>query len=399
MKFAARMQGVTGSAIRELFKVLGNPEIISFGGGNPSKECFPKQWVADTARDLIVEKGDVLLQYGPTEGYMPLRKAYIEHVLPPLGINATLDNVITLTGSMQGLDLISKVMINPGDNILVEEPTFLGALQIFHLYQANVIPVPMHEDGVHADELESLVEKYRPVFFYTIPTFQNPTSKVMPIEVRKVVARLAAEYDMLVIEDDPYAALRFTGETLPLIKTFDTSDNVILLTSYSKTITPGLRVACCCGNPELVKKMVIAKQGSDTHSPNLNQALVAEFISRGMLEGHIEYINGVYSRSAKVMTDAMAEFFPKWVKYNVPEGGLFVWCDLPGGWDADALFHRSVSEKLVAFVPGAPFYCVPENGKNAFRLNFSAETEERIVEGVRRLGELLREVESEMNNK
>ena len=392
MQFSERIKGVKGSAIRELFKVLGNPAIISFGGGNPAKECFPKEWAANTARDLIAEKGDVLLQYGPTEGYMPLRRAYLEKVLPPLGItDATIDNVITMTGSMQGLDLLAKVMINPGSTVLVEEPTFLGAIQIFKLAQANIVSVPMHEDGVHADELEAIVRETRPVMFYTIPTFQNPTSKVMNIEARKMCARLAAEYDMLVIEDDPYAALRFSGEVMPLIKTFDTSDNVILLTSYSKTISPGLRVACCCGNEELVRKMVIAKQGSDTHSPNLNQALVAEFINQGKMPEHLEFINSVYSKSMNIMVDAMDKYFPAWAKYEKPEGGLFVWVTLPDGLDANEIYKRAVAEKLVAYVPGAPFYTKPGIGDHTFRLNFSAEPEERIVEGIHRLGDLLKE--------
>ena len=393
MRFSERIKGVKGSAIRELFKVLGNPAIISFGGGNPAKECFPKEWAAETAKELIAEKGDALLQYGPTEGYMPLRKAYLEKVLPPLGItDATVDNVITMTGSMQGLDLIAKVMINPGSTVLVEEPTFLGALQIFKLAQANIVTVPMHEDGVHADELEAVVRETKPVMFYTIPTFQNPTGAVMNIEARKVTARLAAEYDMLVVEDDPYAALRYSGEVMPLIKTFDTSDNVLLLTSYSKTVSPGLRVACCCGNAELVRKMVIAKQGSDTHSPNLNQALIAEFLNQDRMPGHLEFINSVYSKSLNIMLDAMAKYFPEWAKYEVPEGGLFVWVTLPEGMDANEIYQRAVSEKLVAFVPGTPFFTDQTIGRNTFRMNFSAEPEERIVEGVHRLGDLLKEI-------
>ena len=393
MRFSERIKGVKGSAIRELFKVLGNPAIISFGGGNPAKECFPKEWAAETAKELIAEKGDALLQYGPTEGYMPLRKAYLEKVLPPLGItDATIDNVITMTGSMQGLDLLAKVMINPGSTVLVEEPTFLGALQIFKLAQANIVTVPMHEDGVHADELEAIVRETKPVMFYTIPTFQNPTGAVMNIEARKMTARLAAEYDMLVVEDDPYAALRYSGEVMPLIKTFDTSDNVLLLTSYSKTVSPGLRVACCCGNAELVRKMVIAKQGSDTHSPNLNQALIAEFLNQDRMPGHLEFINSVYSKSLNIMLDAMAKYFPEWAKYEVPEGGLFVWVTLPEGMDANEIYQRAVAEKLVAYVPGSPFFTDQTIGRNTFRMNFSAEPEERIVEGVKRLGDLLKEI-------
>lgn len=394
MQIAERMKGVSGSAIRELFKLLGDPAIISFGGGNPSKSCFPKEEIRKITDDLLSEKSDILLQYGATEGYMPLRRAYLDYILPSNGLHGELENVLALTGSMQGLDLLCKTVINPGDVVLVEEPSFLGALQTFHVAQAKLVTVPLHDDGLHVDELEAIVKEHHPVMFYTIPTFQNPSGYVTGVEARKAIARLAAEYDMLVIEDDPYASLRFTGEKLPTIKSFDTSDNVIVLTSFSKTISPGLRVALCYGNKELIRKMTIAKQGSDTHSPNLNQAIVAEFINRGLMDKHIEFISGVYAKSAGVMIDAMNEYFPEFVKYQAPVGGLFIWCTLPEGWDAEALFRRAV-ERKVAFVPGAPFHTNEGAGKNTFRLNFSAEPEDRIREGIKRLGELIREMAEE----
>ena len=394
MQIAERMQGVSGSAIRELFKLLGDPEIISFGGGNPAKECFPKEDIRAITDELLLEKSDILLQYGATEGYLPLRKAYIEKILPDLGLTAKLENVLALTGSMQGLDLICKTVINPGDVVLVEEPSFLGALQTFNVAQAKLVPVPLHTDGLHVDELEALVREHKPVMFCTIPTFQNPTSWVSGVEARKAIARLAAEYDMLVIEDDPYAALRFSGEKLPTIKSFDTSDNVILLSSFSKTISPGMRVALCCGNPELIHKMTIAKQGTDTHSPNLNQAIIAEYLNRDLLPAHIAEISKVYANSARIMTEAMDEHFPDWVNYEKPVGGLFIWCTLPEGWDAQEVFNRAV-ERKVAFVPGEPFFSVRGRGKNTFRLNFSAEPEARIREGIKRLGGLLKEMAEE----
>ncbi len=394
MQIAERMQGVSGSAIRELFKLLGDPEIISFGGGNPAKECFPKEDIRAITDELLLEKSDILLQYGATEGYLPLRKAYIEKILPDLALTAKLENVLALTGSMQGLDLICKTVINPGDVVLVEEPSFLGALQTFNVAQAKLVPVPLHTDGLHVDELEALVREHKPVMFYTIPTFQNPTSWVSGVEARKAIARLAAEYDMLVIEDDPYAALRFSGEKLPTIKSFDTSDNVILLSSFSKTISPGMRVALCCGNPELIHKMTIAKQGTDTHSPNLNQAIIAEYLNRDLLPAHIAEISKVYANSARIMTEAMDEHFPDWVNYEKPVGGLFIWCTLPEGWDAQEVFNRAV-ERKVAFVPGEPFFSVRGRGKNTFRLNFSAEPEARIREGIKRLGGLLKEMAEE----
>lgn len=395
MHIAERMQGVNGSAIRELFKLLGDPEIISFGGGNPAKECFPKEDIEKITAELLRDKSDILLQYGATEGYLPLRKAYIEKILPDLGLTAGLENVLDLTGSMQGLDLVCKAVVDPGDVVLVEEPSFLGALQTFNIAQAKLVPVPLHTDGIHVDELEALVREHRPVMFYTIPTFQNPTSWVSGIEARKAIARLAAEYDMIVIEDDPYASLRFSGEKLPTIKSFDTSDHVILMSSFSKTISPGLRVALCCGNPELIRKMTIAKQSADTHSPNLNQAIIAEYLNRDLLPRHIAEISEVYAHSASVMIEAMEESFPDWVKYEKPAGGLFIWCTLPGGWDASELFKRAV-ERKVAFVPGESFFTTPGMGKNTFRLNFSAEPEERIRRGIGILGDLLKEAAGEI---
>ena len=395
MHIAERMQGVNGSAIRELFKLLGDPEIISFGGGNPAKECFPKEDIEKITAELLRDKSDVLLQYGATEGYLPLRKAYIEKILPDLGLTAELENVLALTGSMQGLDLICKVVVNPGDVVLVEEPSFLGALQTFNIAQAKLVPVPLHTDGIHVDELEALVREYRPVMFYTIPTFQNPTSWVSGIEARKAIARLAAEYDMIVIEDDPYASLRFSGEKLPTIKSFDTSGNVVLMSSFSKTISPGMRVALCCGNAELIRKMTIAKQSADTHSPNLNQAIIAEYLNRDLLPEHIVEISKVYAHSASVMIEAMEEYFPDWVEYEKPIGGLFIWCTLPEGWDASELFKKAVARK-VAFVPGVSFFTTPGKGNNTFRLNFSAEPEERIRRGIRTLGDLLKETAEEM---
>lgn len=395
MHIAERMQGVNGSAIRELFKLLGDPEIISFGGGNPAKECFPKEDIEKITDELLRDKSDVLLQYGATEGYLPLRKAYIEKILPDLGLTAELENVLALTGSMQGLDLICKVVVNPGDVVLVEEPSFLGALQTFNIAQAKLVPVPLHTDGIHVDELEALVREYRPVMFYTIPTFQNPTSWVSGIEARKAIARLAAEYDMIVIEDDPYASLRFSGEKLPTIKSFDTSDHVILMSSFSKTISPGMRVALCCGNSELIRKMTIAKQSADTHSPNLNQAIIAEYLNRDLLPEHIAEISKVYAHSASAMIEAMEEYFPDWVEYEKPIGGLFIWCTLPEGWDASELFKKAVARK-VAFVPGVSFFTTPGKGNNTFRLNFSAEPEERIRRGIRTLGDLLKETAEEM---
>ena len=387
--YAKRMEKMafTANVVKGLFGSMTNPDIISFSGGSPAREALP----VDTIRQLADEvlrtdtRGVEALQYGPIEGIRDLREVVVRELLAPKGIDCGVDNVIIITGGLEGINLACQAYIDPGDVILVEAPTFVQSVEIFDMFEARCVGVAMDDDGLIPEDLERKIRQCHPKMIYVIPTFQNPTSWVSGVEVRRRIAELAAEFDMLVVEDDPYAALRFSGEKLPTIKSFDTSDNVIVLTSFSKTISPGLRVALCFGNKDLIRKMTIAKQGSDTHSPNLNQAIVAEYINRGFMPKHIEYISGVYSRSARIMTDAMAEHFPEWVHFEQPVGGLFIWCTLPEGWDANEIFKRAV-ERKVAFVPGAPFFTTPGKGQNTFRLNFSAEPEERIREGIKQIG-------------
>lgn len=390
--FAKRMDGVTGSAIRELFKLLGDPEIISFGGGNPARESFPVDTVRNITNEIIEKNGPVVLQYGATEGYMPLRTAIIEHLLAPKGLKAEIDETLILSGSMQGLDLISKIYLDPGDAILVEAPTFLGALQTFATYQANTIPVPMDDDGMIMDELESLIKKHHPKFLYCIPTFQNPTGKTLPTDRRMRIAELASKYDMMVIEDDPYCDLRYRGEALPPIKTFDKDDHVILLNSFSKIISPGIRVGCAYGQKDIIRKLTVAKQSADTHTSNLTQAIAAEFLLRGLLPGHLKSILPMYAERMNAMLDAMDKFFPEECTYTRPEGGLFIWCELKKGVEVVPLFKRAVQEEKVAFVPGEHFFSDPNMGKNTLRLNFSAEQPENIVRGIERLSKILKSV-------
>lgn len=390
--FAKRMDGVSGSAIRELFKLLGDPEIISFGGGNPARESFPVQTIKEITNEIIERDGTVVLQYGATEGYMPLRTAILEHMLPPKGLKGNLDELLILSGSMQGLDLISKVYLDPGDTILVEAPTFLGALQVFATFQANTVPVPMDDQGIIIDELEELIKKHHPKFLYCIPTFQNPTGKTLPTDRRKRVAELASKYDMMVIEDDPYCDLRYHGEALPSIKSFDTDGHVLLLNSFSKIISPGIRVGSVFGQKDIIRKLTVAKQGADTHTSNLTQAIAAEFLSRGLLPGHLKSILPMYAERMNAMLSAMDEFFPKDCKYTRPEGGLFIWCDLKEGVEVVPLFKRAVEEKKVAFVPGEHFFAVPGMGKNTLRLNFSAEQPDNIRLGIERLADVLKTV-------
>lgn len=390
--FAKRMDGVSGSAIRELFSLLGDPEIISFGGGNPAMESFPVDTVRSITDEILTKNGKTVLQYGATEGYMPLRKAVLECMPAPKSLNANLDEILILSGSMQGLDLISKVYLDPGDAILVEAPTFLGALQVFNTFQANIVPVPTDEEGVIIEELETLIVKHHPKFFYCIPTFQNPTGKTLLVERRRRIAELASKYDMMIIEDDPYCDLRYSGTALPTIKSFDTDGHVILLNSFSKIISPGIRVGYAFGQKDIIRKLTVAKQGADTHTSNLTQAIAAEFLLRGLLPGHLERIIPLYAERLNSMLAAMDDFFPDSARYTRPEGGLFIWCELKQGIEVIPLFKKAVTEHKVAFVPGEHFFPDPNLGKNTLRLNFSAEQPSTIKVGIERLGNLLKTI-------
>jgi len=390
--FANRMDGVTGSAIRELFKLMGDPEIISFGGGNPAKESFPVETVERITADVLKKNGVNILQYGGTEGYLPLREAYLTHMAAPRGLGGSVDEVLITTGSMQGLDLACKIFLNPGDTMLVEAPTFLGALQAFTIYQANKVPVPMDDEGVIIDALEELMRTKKPKLFYCIPTFQNPTGRTLGLERRKKIAELAEKYDVMVLEDDPYCDLRYSGDPLPPIKTFDKSGHVILLSSFSKILSPGMRLGVAHGTPEIIRKMTICKQCTDTHTTLLTQAVAAQFLNEGLLPGHLKSILPGYAEKLNTMLDAMDEFFPQGVKYQKPDGGLFVWGELPEGADVLPLLKRATSEPeyKVAYIPGEHFF-VDGSGKNTFRLNFSSETVERLRIGMERLGKLFKE--------
>lgn len=384
---ANRMDGLNGSAIREIFKLLGDPSIISFAGGNPSVKSFPSKEMADLSAQLLQEKGDVLLQYGTTEGYAPLRESILS-VLEERSIQTTTDHIITLTGSSQGIELFTKILINPGDVILCESPTFLGALQTFASYQAKVIGVPMDQDGMDVVQLEKDIQAYHPKFIYTIPTFQNPTGAKLSLARRQKIAELAEKYDVYILEDDPYGSLRYEGEPLPSIKSFDTTGHVMHLISFSKTVSPGLRVGAAVGDPALLRPMTVAKQGMDTHTNNLAQAMVDAYIRSCRYFEHVKEIIPAYREQLHTMLDGF-RFFPDSCTHTVPQGGLFVWAELPEGVDTLPLLEKAVARK-VAYIPGTHFY--PDGGHaNTLRLNFSACEPARITQGMQILGDLLKE--------
>ena len=384
--FAHRFDNVSGSAIREIFKIIAQPGMISFAGGNPSLNALPDKLVSELAVDVLAQNGKAILQYGATEGYAPFLESLRAYVADML--KCEIPAALPVTGSTQAMDLLCKAMIDPGDTILVENPSFLGNLQCMKLYQANLVPVESDGDGLLTDDLEAKIRQYHPKMLYTIPTFQNPTGKTLPADCRKRIAELANEYHVVVAEDDPYRDLRYTGSPLPSIKSFDTDGWVVFLGSFSKIISPGLRVGYVAGDPAIIRKCTVGKQSTDVHTANLNQAIVDQFIRRNLLPGHIASICAEYGKKMKLMLDQLSAF-PGGVSFTKPEGGLFIWAELPENISALDLLNKAI-EKKVAFVPGTHF-CVGGGHENTLRLNFSNSTMEQIETGMNFLRDLVAE--------
>lgn len=388
LTFANRFDGVTGSAIREIFKYLAKPGMISFAGGNPSLAALPDTICAELAHDVLLADGKRILQYGATEGYPPFVESLSRYLSDQYGFDLELNGVLPTTGSTSCMDLLLKAFLNPGDAVLVESPTFLGNMQTLNLYQARLVPVESDKDGVMLDKLEEAVQKYHPKLFYVIPSFQNPSGRTLAAGRRKPIAQMAAKYGFLVLEDDPYRDLRYTGEHLPTIKSFDTTGHVAYMGSFSKIISPGLRVGYVVAQKDILRKCTIGKQGTDLHTPNLNQAIVDQFLRRGLLGPHIQSILPAYREKMNLMLQEL-EAFPRGTSFTRPEGGLFIWVEMPEGFNATRLFDRAV-EANVAYVPGTHFY--PCGGHHhTLRLNFSNSTPEQIREGMGRLRRLFEE--------
>lgn len=378
MEFAKRLDRVTGSAIRAIFELLKQPGIISFAGGNPAPECFPSEDVAEIAAGLIRQYGDRILQYGGTPGIDKLKETVIA-MAAQRGIKATPNEVIITSGSTQGIGLAAKTLLNPGDTILTESPTFIGALQTFLCYEANVIGVEMDEEGMIIDALEEKIKKHHPKFVYTIPTFQNPTGRTMSAQRRARLLDICNQHGVLIVEDDPYRDLRYSGEEVPTIKSMDEDHTVIHLMSFSKIISPGLRVGAAIADPRIIGKYNVAKQGEDLHTANLSQEIVDAYMRSGKAEPHILKICENYRAKRDAMLEKL-EGFPKGISFTKPDGGLFIWAALPDTIDAEALFKKCV-DMGVAFVPGTHFY--PDGGhKNTLRLNFSMPSLEQIDKGM-----------------
>jgi 2-aminoadipate transaminase len=393
-RYAQRIQKMKASAIRELLKLSSQPDVISFGGGLPAPDVFPIKEFKEACIKVLNENGAQALQYGTTEGLLALREMITRHTLR-YGINISADNVLITSGSQQALDLIGKLFINRGDRILVESPTYLGALQAWNAYGAEYVSVPSDDDGMITDDLESAL-RCGPKFIYILPNFQNPTGATISLDRRKQIVRLAHQYGVPIIEDDPYGQLRFEGEHIPPVEVLDSdmrnepgeyTGNVIYLSTFSKILAPGIRLAWIVAPNQVINKLILAKQGMDLHTATFNQYVAYEVGKHGFFDKHVKLICKVYRERRDVMLETLEEHMPKGVRWTHPQGGLFLWVTTPDCLDSKEVFVEAVKEK-VAFVPGESFY--PNGGgSNTMRLNFSYSTPAQINEGIARLGRVL----------
>lgn len=393
-KFAERARLVKSSETREILKVTERPEIISFAGGLPAPELFPVEALKDACNAVLNEEGTASLQYSTTEGYIPLREAICQR-MKVVGINSGFENVLITSGSQQAIDLTGRLFINDGDTIICESPTYLAAINVFKSYNAQFIEVAMDEDGMVMEELEKKLQKHpNTKFIYTIPDFQNPTGRTLKLERRKRMIELANQYDVLIVEDNPYGAVRFAGEELPPVKHFDTESRVIYLSTFSKIFTPGLRLGWICADESFIDKYVAFKQTADLHTDSFAQRITAKYMELYDIGEHIKKIKAVYKERCTAMLSCIEEFFPDNLSYSKPEGGLFIWIELPEDVDSTHIFTECLKNN-VACVPGVPFF---PNGTqtNTLRLNYSNMSKEKIIEGMKRMGEVLhRELEKE----
>lgn len=389
IRYAKRTSNLKASEIRELLKLTEKPDIISFAGGLPAPELFPLDKLNEVASVVIKEKGKAALQYASTDGYIPLREIIVKERILPTGVKCDISNVMLTNGSQQGLEFSAKLFINEGDTIACESPSYLGALNAFMAYGPKFLEIPMDENGMIVEELEKALEdgNFNIKMIYTIPDFQNPSGITMNIERRKRLSELAAKYKIPLIEDSPYGELRFEGESLPSIKSFDKAGYVINLGTFSKTFCPGLRLGWILAEEEIIKKYILIKQGADLQCNTFAQVIAGEYMKTYSLDDHIKSIIEVYRVRRDLMIDSMKKYFPEDVKYTYPSGGLFTWVELRKDLDSASIMEDALKEN-VAYVPGASFF--PNGGKkNFFRLNYSNMPEDKIVEGIKRLGKVL----------
>jgi 2-aminoadipate transaminase len=389
IKFADRMEFMKASEIRELLKVTEQPEMISFAGGLPAPELFPVEALKNITAKVLAESGAQALQYAATEGFTPLREKIAVRLNGKFGTRLSHDNILITSGSQQGLDLTGKVFLNEGDVVLCESPTYLGAINAFSAYRPRMLEVPTDDNGMLMDELEDILDSVGNIkLIYVIPDFQNPSGRSWSLERRRRFMELTGSRGIPILEDAPYSELRFEGEPLPPLKSFDSRCLVIYLGTFSKVFCPGMRIGWVAADRSILEKYILVKQGADLHSSGLVQRNISMYMELHDLDEDVEKLRQVYRSRRDVMLASMKAEFPEGVRFTFPDGGLFTWVELPGGMDARELLEECL-ENNVAFVPGGSFF--PNGGgKNTMRLNYSNMPEKRIEEGIKRLGRILR---------
>ncbi|MCP4541261.1 MAG: PLP-dependent aminotransferase family protein [Chloroflexi bacterium] len=390
---AERTESMKSSAIRELLKLTNQPDLISLAGGLPAPEFFPLREIEEACRHIIRTEGGKALQYGTTEGYKALRE-YLAASMHKYGVPAIPDNVLLTSGSQQALDLIGKVFISPGDYVITGSPTYLGAIQAWNAYQARYQTVGLDNDGMIVDEIESAYEKVMaetgkpPKFIYVLPNFHNPAGTTLPLKRRQRLAKISRKLNLPVVEDDPYGQLRYEAEDILPIETI-IPERTIYLGTFSKVLTPGLRLGWIVCPETLMVRFVQAKQGCDLHTGTFAQYVASDICQRGLIKPHVKRLREIYKERRDTMLDALVEFWPEGCSWTRPQGGLFLWAKVPESIDTQEFFADAVKQK-VAYVPGVHFYPNQDGGHNAMRLNFSYAPPDAIVEGIRRLGVALR---------
>ena len=390
--FSDRVLTLKPSAIREIFKYAADPSVISLSAGNPAPEAFPAKEIAEISAKIFMERPIDALQYSVTEGYPLLRKQLTAYMNEKHHVGRDFDNILITSGAQQVMDLASKSLCNEGDVVICESPSFIGSLNTFRSYNARLRGIPMEHDGMNMSELEkALQEENRVKFIYTIPNFQNPAGVSMSWEKRKQLYALAKQYGVLILEDNPYGDLRFKGEPIKTIKSLDEDGIVIYAGSFSKVISPGMRVGYAIAPQPLLQKMIVCKQGEDVHTNIWSQMVCSEFMASYDFEAHLERLRAVYRKKSKIAMDALDRYLAPKVTYHPIEGGLFIWCTLPDGVDMQNFCKQAVLRK-VCVVPGNAFLTNENEPCQSFRINFSTPTDEQLIKGIQILGELANEM-------
>lgn len=391
--FSEKVSNLQASAIREILKFTSDPEVISFAAGNPAPEAFPVDDIKRISNEILNKNPILALQYSLTEGYTPLRNVLKERMLKEGNFNSDKDELIITSGAQQSNELCAKVLCDEGDTIICEAPSFIGSLNAFKSYNVNLVGIELEEDGINLEKLEEAIKTNQNTkLIYLIPNFQNPTGRTMSLEKRQLVYELAEKYDIFILEDNPYGDIRFAGEHIQSIKSMDTDGRVIYSGTFSKVLAPGIRVGYCSAPKEIISKIVVCKQVSDVHTNIWAQVLAERFLSTCDMENHLRQIRKIYKHKCELMLSEIKKNFSDKIKYTVPEGGLFIWCTLPEGYDMMSFCKRAVEEYKVAVVPGTAFTVNETDNTTSFRLNFSTPTDDEIIKGCELIGKLSKEM-------